>query len=936
VTAGVGWSFNATTGAVTLTAHTLGGGNRMEFTDMGSNLIYFLTGYTSGGQIKMTLGDSSTLNPTLTFTPPAGTFTRWQRQLIQPAATTETFYGYTFDGTTYAKSPAVNLTQINATMSADGADTYSCSYNFMETPAKLATLIGNLGAAGGIAAPGNITLTLTPFGPALTWTEQYNIGAGFNAGQLGLAFNEALAITVLNRTVTAVRGQILACGHNSWAPLSLSNFNPPWHFPRLNRCVGTKRTVNHNGANEPWQTNTGSYTSSEPPNVVNFYEWQPIQPLSVSAVQASVYLKAGFSYLGPLELTYPPPGVELPWPDTTGLLLAQWLAAGGTDMEAYKRAMADFGEWPNSTEAAAIENVAPQLRHQVEQFNVVASESNGIPVSPAKGNLGEVGTAGWTLDCRSCFIVSGGSGYHVGDQLGPNTGQSNTVLVQVTSVDSNGAITGFEIISDATPMAEFDAYETPLRPFGSFSGSPLHGSGATWDMATGDGSALTFIPTYNPIGVPVPSGLAGSYWPRGAYFSWNGPTPGGADPVGTYLAALGMTVQNTLPDGYGTALANPDNYILYPNGSVVTESAAGYACGCTPAFAVQAATYRWVTVDSVRPVYAAFSLPFTLNTVLTPMAFVTYNMEGVLTTTTQTFNETDTLPRFFGPPAAPTPLSVNNYAGAPPGPGNGTGQTDGDGEYPSLANNGGGPLGPVSQYAIGFLSDVNGNWTTTQAGNLCRPDAPAVAKIQVPNLNATSVCYNNFVITQPWWYNPAIYQPEYFQQGIWQCSWTCVRQTTTNTITLPPRVVAPTASMPAQSVADQTAAVVLLEGRASLCAACIPVNYSRLDLDWAAANQPPIQALGTSIIPIVVDNTVETGPADIFICNGAGGVASYETVITTGLSNATLQTFSVDSGTPPAASNLGAGDTGTVPGPDSTPGNLEGIGAGDTNVGAGN
>ena len=488
---GVTWAYNASTGVITLTPASStfwDSATKLDFTDMGANLIYFLT-----GALKLTLAPGA-----MTITPAQGTFSRRQRS---KAATTTTEYNWaawTLDGTGYHWGNSQGKNVSTAGLIADTADTVtSTTYSFMDTPQKLANIVLGINA-GGVGSVSQITVTLTPCGPALTWTENYSIAAGFDPVMLGITNASSMQIMVHSRTVTVARGQLITgCGNNSWAPLSLTNFNPAWHYPRVPRCVGRQRTVNHNGANEPWQTATGSYTTQEPPNVINWYEWNPIRQVSVATTAAAVTIKAGFNYLGPVEQ---PLAGERPYAaDSTGLLLYRWLAAGATDAQAYLRANYSAGFFPHGAaysvnEFALIEGAALELRCQAEQYNLCASEANALPATPAKHGFGNLGNSYFTLDFRSLFLVSGGTGYQVGDKLGPQTYTAGTVTIQVTAVDANGGITGWTIVEDATPIGTFSALAAPQRPFQQFTGTPCHGSGATFDVTSGDGSGLSFIP----------------------------------------------------------------------------------------------------------------------------------------------------------------------------------------------------------------------------------------------------------------------------------------------------------------------------------------------------------------------------------------------------------------------------------------------------------
>ena len=919
---GVTWAYNSGTGVITLTPATTDwdSGTKLDLTDLGANLIYFLT-----GALKLTLVAGG-----LTITPAQGTFIRRKRCKPSPTATGYNFYTWTLDGTGYHLGPTVPVFYVNTGgIVQDSSDTTWTTYSFMDTPQKMANLVTAL-SGGGIGSVSQLAVTLTPCGPALTWSEQYVIGPQFDLALLGINNGESLEITVNGRKVTVARGQLITgCGNNSWAPLSLTNFNPKWHFPRVPRCVGQQRTVNHNGANEPWQAVTGTYTTQEPPNVINWYEWNPMRQVSVATTAAALTIKAGFNYLGPIEQPLAPAGERPYSSDSTGLLLYRWLAAGATDAVAYLRANYSAGFFPNGSEFTQIEGAALELRCQAEQYNLCASEANALPVTPAKGNVGNLGNPYFTLDFRSLFLVSGGTGYQVGDKLGPQPGiMTGTVTIQVTSVDANGGITGWTIVEDATPIGTFSALATPQRPFQQFTGTPCHGSGATFDVTSGDGSGLSFVPTYAPKGVPLPSGLAGTYWPRGAYFSWNGATAGGVDPVATYLASLGLTVQDTLPDGYGPAQPT-FAYDMHPNGSVTSDRITGYGLGFNPNVAAQAASYRWVTVDDARTLYASLSLPFTVSTILTPQTFLLANVTGTVAPTVTTTALVANFYLFDSNSGGfdPNVNGRNTYADPPTpwsGPGDTTSKYSDNGQpikhLPDVPS-GGGFLGDVNQVVGGFTSDQDGEWVTPYSGaNLAIPTSPAAIPVGVVggwtgNEDHNRLAYYDYAL------NPYV-AGTYFHGGTynWMATEDYTQNITRYVISYPPPAWLISAPVPAQMTADLTAVIALYEGVENQCVACVPQNFGYYDPNYVTDNFDAYVALGAGIVPIIADNSVEGSPAEVTVYPGAGGAGLYEHLIQTKLANARLVIFGVDGG-------MGVNTSSTVADTDT--------GAGDGDVGAG-
>ena len=804
-TRGVTWAYDATAGEITLNADGtdwgLPGvpgtawGTRLELTDAESNLIFFLT-----GARKLTLPAGAT-----TLLPPQGMLALNQRCKYVSTTTTFHWNSYSLDGAGYHLGDAISQTVTNRGLVVDVANT-SCGYSFLDAPQKLADAMTAqfTGRAGVIK---QFAVTLTPCGPALTWVEQYQIEAGFepNYFQLGLLevtgfeVNRPLNLTVSGRTLTVVRGQLLTgAGYNAWAPLDISNFNPPWHFPRVPRAVGAQRTVTHNGAHEPWQTATGSYTTKEPPNVINWYEWQPLRPLSCAGVQAAVTVKTGFSYLGPADQ---PLAGERPYAaDSTGLLLYRWLAAGATDAQAYLRANFSAGFLPygpanTPNEYALIEGAAVQIRSQAEQYNLCAGQANAIPVTPMRS------------------AVAGKLAFGAADYAFPN---------------------------------------------------------------------------YVPGGIPLPSGLTGTYWPRGCYYSWMAPATG-TDALADYLAGLGLTVQTTLPAGFATV--RPLYRLDYRTDGGTVSVLDSYADGFDPDYVALAGRYRWVTIDDVRALYNSLSLPFMIKHTLAPYKF---KVAG----STATFTYGDKVPGTdVDGLGHPTGQPALNYLHEIQASGHclRTLSPTADSDPASIV----GTLGPTAQMKTGFVTDPEGEWVgPVPAGTVCVKDSPADNWGKI-NIGLNWPTEQNVAIA----HYPGgifVYLPDWVQNV--EISWSD-----------PPDYAEPVA--PERMTQSVNAALLLCEGVANQCVACVPQNFAYYYPHLAAADPLAYFALGAAMIPVLANNTVESNPAEVSVIDGTGGAGGNEHLIQTGLANARLVIFDVDGGVgvvtnrTAADADTGAGET---------------------------
>jgi hypothetical protein len=911
-TAGITWSLNTSTGVATLTAQMPTGSYWfVDLIDLTTNLISFLTGNWRWTK----LGTPSPPNGGLASTTLSGflkTFSRWARIVTQSNTTVVTYYSYTSGP--YTIGAAVNQNLVNQTCVADSTDTtLSLNYYITQQVQVLATFIALLDCT--LINVTNIQIKLTPFGFAFCWQETYSIVTGFNLSLIDRSTN-FIGMTRNLATLNIQRGFILNAvfGNSAFPPLfslnssaSSASNQTPWHFPRAGRPFASLRNITHDGTKEPWQTTNASYQSNEPPNVKRFFETMPATTESAEPTTEGITTEL-VTRMGAQDSI--PGGAWLQ--DSSGILFSLWYAGtlGGTiNYEQYLRAVGDGARAPATGERATVNGAATQLPDFVEHYNMAASQANGIPTLPKKNSMGNVGATAYTLTLSSIFIVSGGAGYVVGNVIYPwIPGVQFICKLTVASVDGSGklltvTLSGATVTDSGAPMSNvFNALVTPSRPFGHASDSGVSPTiNATFDFAAGDGTALNFLPAYAPSGVPLPSGMTGTFWPRTAHWSWNGPSPGGADPVGDYITGLGATAQTTLPDSYGAALPIYE-YLMDDLGNITSSTVSSYAQNFTPAFQAIAATYRWLTIADARNLFSAFSVPFVLNSVATPQQFIVENVAAAVTPTTSSSSGTDLtgnadndptfnpningrLPTYsdpivaHGPLSGPGPFGYSNVLAVPI-----------FGDPP--VDSGGGFLGYVNQIVSGFANVSSGNWFTSYAATNLSASASPIALVYQIDSAWTATDSEGVNRTHYTAINPYLFINLVGGVYTWQRSdpYTVYSTSYVLTYAQPSNVGTP---QPAQKI-NLTAICVLAENSSPQIIVASPQNYFYYSLTFEAANAAAVAALGTSIIPIIVDNTVELNTPEFTHIPGVGGIGAYETVITTALANATVTIVPVD------------------------------------------
>ena len=396
-------------------------------------------------------------------------------------------------------------------------------------------------------------------------------------------------------------------------------------------------------------------------------------------------------------------------------------------------------------------------------------------------------------------------------------------------------------------------------------------------------------------------------------FEWD------ADKAASNLRKHGVSFQTALPDGFGTAQPIYA-YDLHNDGSITSSRVSSYAYGFSPAYATQAATYRWVKIDDARPLYANMSVPFILDAQLISKSFQLANVTGTVTDTTVVSTQHNHYGLYDsnGGGFDPNVNGRNPYYAAPTawsGPTDTSSKWSDNGEpikHIADTNSGGGFLGDVNQVAAGFINDTGGNWVTSYAGqNICSSGSP-VAITPAVLMNWTAKEENIVDANYSFVLNAYIPGHYYLYDGLNTWNWLATEDYTNKhahyviTYAQPAFVQAPPAL--AQRIQDVAAVVFIREGKADAIAACLPQNCAYYDMAWANANQniwigvltgfPPFQyyagGLGTQVVPIIADNSIESSQPDVTYIAGAGGAGQYETIITTGLLNARLVTLPVD------------------------------------------
>ena len=865
---------------------------------------------------------------------------------------TSTPTAYTYNSYSMAGSPSVPTlgavvaagTMTRAGNNVAGFNTPSVKRVFLPT-ALLSELETFYSQNGGV----NFSILSTVFGPCLLWEEDLTLDATFTGlfdySVLG-ALTKMVYITKVVYDPVAkllrVSRAVFLKDAGGWSGSTFGLWPPftpqatPsdtlfWHFPRTDRRFRHQRYFLHDAA-EPWmpQWNLGggatnwynqkyapvhvgqvrdelSGNESEFTAVQSFYETTPISVDTVLPVQS--YRKTGISRLGPVFFNADIWSPFAAWYNKSGNITYPnahgSIATGGVPNSTINCGSGWYGgQSANAMANATIADLIPNvLSCEVEHYNLIASTVNAMPkativVGQQISTATSIGPISFSLNfaAANIIIVTGGAGYTVGQGLSNN--------LMVASVDSHGAITGVAQ-NGAVVIGIYNVYQTPVRPFAFGTG------GATYDTSAGDGSKLSFIPARWTVGVPLPPVLSGipnpsdyltrmsdGYSPRQAFFSWNGATAGGADPLGDYILGL-CAVQTTVP-GNGTDtlgdLLPLYQYVQNADGTVTNNTVASYAFGCDANYHTKVGTYRWIKIDDARTIYNQLSITFALKELVVPYSWRVTNVAGATTPTTTTTNLTNQSLIQIGY-SAPYG-SVPNPPSTPAAP----------------ANNGGGALGPVNQIQADWFNDPDGQWVRAYRNeNICAATSPLADPIRfwlgALSSDLTKTSKYNYAITSVSRANntsPWIAFGSYTQ--------TVLEEKTTFA---PPAPYTPagqvtaytwfqgyyqvTVNYPQKLSYDLVAVLGRYENVPSQIAAVIGQAIAYYNEPWVLANLPAFQALGTAVVPIIVDNTPEAAASQIIQINTpqesaatAGTTIGYETVITTSLLHARLVVVPVD------------------------------------------
>lgn len=893
--------------------------------------------------------------------------------VVNPSSTTLTYKNWVTDSN---GNPALGST-VTVTVSNDGStlNTKQNIYLPTDSIATLQSFITTNSTAGGYLGIGNFQFFSTTFGMVMTWEEiwpltakftsiqAYYIGFGGNVRTLSVMYEANVGLHV---TRAIYFNETKYYTGDGWSqndqpnPFENGVFPPIgnrlstiptarrfmfWNFARVDRQFQNSRWYQHLAGDTPWMPNTGysnvkfaslpfgvygdELSGNEFNNVVSFYEATPIGVDTVGGATARA--KSGISRMGTFSRS---PDIWSPfsfWLLKVGSLSYPNGASTGSITTTSGWYAANNGSiMSNATIGDAIPNVLPC---QMEHYNAIGSLVLGAAQFKWIASGIGPGTS-YTLNfaAANIIIVNGGSGFTVGQGLNFN--------LKVGTVDSNGAI--LTVVQNGSVVVNsYDAYLTPQRPFAL-------GGNATCDTSVGDGSALNFIPTYSPTGVQTPSLTSKAFYgwskifPRNCYFSWNGPTAGGADPVGSYLAGLGVTVQSALPDSYGSTILN--KYGNFTNGTYGTHDGAStdWCQGFTPAFQIRAQTYRWMTIDAARTLYGNFSLPFVLNANFAPMSFhIVESSQDSYTIPVDDYikNRLD-IPNHLpsGPPFDPaTEFTNGGFIGFPSlnvfaywtytfvglchciyvDPTGWFGPTS----YPSTAYT------PPNQFDTNDYQDIPANTITTpfNIGDFIIKAAEFINDASGSWLcdgGAANLCDSQFILNT--W-------NQYATRKIGNAYTDTVTITGSYDVTNAGSVAYHILLWKQNRHTDRTAfednwgilnpvmfgtqnaklvcRVYLTEGLPDQLVAALPQNYAYRDPLFVRNQQVAFDALGLQVIPYVADNAVELGQSDVQIFPGAGGAGKYDHVMTTQLSNARLVQLAVDGQITPKTGG-GAGGSG--------------------------
>jgi hypothetical protein len=562
-------------------------------------------------------------------------------------------------------SATVTVTNAGSTMT-EASELLTVMTSVATAESLITNTVQNAAAGtGSVVTAGNFNLQSTVHGHILTWQETWPLNATFNG--VGGATNGRvfiLSVQANGLALIVTRGIYLnqtrywnSSGTGNEWPYEFGIFPPTspstrfmqWNFPRTDHCytfqqsnlvpfystnpisvdtVATPALVPETGISRPGQFSTT-------PDVWSvFNSWlNDLGTFESAGIEKNTSVFPGnspltdwmFQSIGSPAGLYNYQVVLAGAPFPGGLLPGSPYFGGAYGGEAFDGVTVEA------------ENVLPC---QAEHYNTLAGLLNAAPPSKWLPPDSPENTMLFTLNFApaNIIIVNPGVSYQAGDPIGMN--------LVVATVNATGGIVTVAQASGTTPtILSCNALACPLRPWTAADPSnpllypPLIGSPATFDTSVGDGSGLSFIPFFYPVAIPTPPGDGDeeqpngggsgtpwpeTYWPRTAYFCWNGPSTNaagttGADPVGTYLGSLGMTVQATLPDGYGAPLAAEIVFTYDNYGTTTPASVIWAAYGFDSTFQTVAQTYRWVDIADARTLYARLNLPFILNQVAVPM-----------------------------------------------------------------------------------------------------------------------------------------------------------------------------------------------------------------------------------------------------------------------------------------------------------------------------
>ena len=815
---GVVWSFNTATGVLTLTANQFPPQTYwlLDFVDVGTNLITFLTGTarnSSLGTPPANLGGGAL---SVNFAGLKQTFTRARRTVASNVVTPYSYFSFTFDGTSYhlGSKQIVNVT--NQATNADVADVVSADVTILDTAQKLANLVSSITNA--LTTIQDVQIVMSAFGPILFWDEAWPFAPGFNLALLNLngtgQNNGALFISAkaIGGNLIVRRAFFIAVAfNNSFAP-SIKTLNPQtnfvqwgWfllnqqqtHFPRVNRKYAA-RQVNHIGSDEPWQNNNAAYQSVEPPRLRRYFETKPVSTESVfpgGKGGAGSTEMAPFARMGSLPMS----GIGGAG-DSTGILLAKWLESGATDFEKYLGAVGDGARGTATPTGAVL-----QLRNEVEHYNLLASELNGLPDNPKfVANVG----LNWNGVAWSGFPAYGPARVPIPPQT-PNSvygnnfypkdeyfGWTNDGGAQYAALEVYLIGLGFTIYTGAQLPDNYGAalpiFEYIMAPDGSISNNTI------------SGYAQGFTPAFQ-------AQVANYRWVK-------------INDAQTACQGLGIPfVVNKIAIPIGWEVFNVQGVVANPNISTAPNSKVYPAQGVSPPLDPNVNGYGLGGVDG-----------------------------GVI------------------------PLA--NFL--PGGPNYGQGPYDAVGTPIRTSpdpDNGGGLLGNVNQIAAGFYINRLGNWWCDYSGqNICALTSPAAPLFDFPVFNWVPASHSNQLAN----FNVAlgayvvVIPPVGGGDTVWGATETYTIGTAVYDMTYPLPAAIGTPLPSPQSPLDVTALVVTLHGSTKQAVVIIPKNYaySSLAYDLAA-----VTALGTSVIPIIADNVPESNASASQVLGGDSGTTLITT-----------------------------------------------------------